>query len=524
MDPSTSTEGSLEAATSRMSKWCPEMVRTGPSSKDRGLFGQPKGLPWMLQVELWERFSYYGMRAILLYFIIGAVSDGGLGIAKNTGQVILAAYGAAVYLLAIPGGIVADRILGPWRSTLWGAVVIMAGHLMLSLPTTATAWFGICLVAIGTGFIKPNLSTIVGGLYDDSDPRRDSGFQYFYMAINIGSFFSPLVTGFLKNKWGFHAGFAAAAVGMGLALVAFIVGRKKMSAFAFTIPNPLEPGEGKMLLAKGGAVLAIAAAILGICYKVLGSLPEAIAYTLFFVATLAAIAYFTVMFKSPKVTPRERTQLTAYIPLWIGAVLFFMIFEQASGKMASFAADNTNGQTPFGFALNAEGYQAINPATVVILAPFLAWLWTRRAGKFPSVPAKFAFAVTVTGISALLMGLGFQLWPGAGKLSPWWFLAMVFVVQTVGELCLSPVGLATTTALAPKSFASQAMALWLLASAVGQGIAGVIIEQTSNISDATYYYGLGVITILVSLGLFALVPWTNRKLKEAQEAKKLEVA
>ena len=215
------------------------------------MFGHPRGLPWMLNVELWERFSYYGMRAILLYFITDTAANGGLGLSENSGQVVLASYSAAVYLLAIPGGIFADRVIGPWPSTLYGGVVIMAGHLCLSIPVNAFSWLGIVLVAIGTGFIKPNLSTIVGGLYDKGDPRRDTGFQMFYMSINIGSLVSPLVTGWLRWHHGYHAGFSAAAVGMALALAAFIHGRHRLSAFAFTVPSPLVGDERRSWWARG---------------------------------------------------------------------------------------------------------------------------------------------------------------------------------------------------------------------------------------------------------------------------------
>ena len=192
---------------------------------------------------MWERFSYYGMRAILLYFITDTVASGGLGLSPNSGQVILASYSAAVYLLAIPGGIFADRVIGPWLSTLYGGIVIMAGHICLSIPIPATSWLGIVLVAVGTGFIKPNLSTIVGGLYDDDDPRRDAGFQLFYMSVNVGSLASPLVTGWLRERYGYHAGFSSAAVGMGVALIAFVYGRHKLSTFAFTVPSPIHPEE-----------------------------------------------------------------------------------------------------------------------------------------------------------------------------------------------------------------------------------------------------------------------------------------
>jgi len=423
------------------SRWRPSTLRTTPSREDRGLFGHPRGLPWMLNVEMWERFSYYGMRAILLYFIVDTVGNGGLGLSKNSGEVILAVYSAAVYLLAIPGGIFADRIIGPWLSTLYGGLVIMAGHICLSIPASAFSWLGIVLVAVGTGFIKPNLSTIVGGLYDENDPRRDAGFQLFYMSINVGSLASPLVTGWLRGHYGYHAGFASAAVGMGFALAAFVYGRHRLSAFAFTVPNPIRPGERRKLAVAATVAIAGTAALVAVLHRLTDDLLQTLSTTMLIVPTTAALGYFVLMFRSPKVTARERTHLRAYIPLWIGAVLFFMISEQAAGKMATFAKDNTDGKIPVvDWVLSPETYQSINPATIVVLAPLIGWLFTRRAGRFPSTIAKFAIAVLIIGASAFILGFGFQTWTGGENLAPWWFLAVVFIIQTVSELFLSPVG------------------------------------------------------------------------------------
>ena len=511
----TPVEDDLDTGRMIASRWRPATLRTTPSKQDRGLFGHPRGLPWMLNVEMWERFSYYGMRAILLYFITDTVARGGLGLSANSGQVILASYSAAVYLLAIPGGIFADRIIGPWLSTLYGGVVIMAGHICLSIPTPALAWTGIVLVAVGTGFIKPNLSTIVGGLYDDDDPRRDAGFQLFYMSVNLGSLASPLVTGWLREHYGYHAGFFSAAVGMGVALIAFIYGRHKLSAFAFTVPNPIRPQERRSFILVSLLTVVAAAALVSVLNVLTGSLLDAISATMLIIPAGAALGYFVLMFRSPKVTARERTHLRAYIPLWIGAVLFFMISEQAAGKMATFAKDNTDGTIPWlGWAITPETYQSINPATIVILAPFIGWLFTRRAGRFPSTIMKFAISVLIIGGSAFILGYGFQIWPGGAKLSPWWFLAVVFIIQTVAELFLSPVGLSTTSALAPKSFASQTMSLWLLTTATGQGLAGFIISRTEHVANSTYYYGLGVVTVAVAIILFIVAPWTERKMAD----------
>ena len=511
----TPVEDDLDTGRMIASRWRPTTLRTTPSKQDRGLFGHPRGLPWMLNVEMWERFSYYGMRAILLYFITDTVARGGLGLSETSGQVVIALYGMAVYFLAIPGGIFADRIIGPWLSTLYGGVVIMAGHICLSIPTPALAWTGIVLVAVGTGFIKPNLSTIVGGLYDDDDPRRDAGFQLFYMSVNLGSLASPLVTGWLREHYGYHAGFFSAAVGMGVALIAFIYGRHKLSAFAFTVPSPIRPQERRRFVLASLLTVVAAAALVAVLSALTGSLLDAISTTMLIIPAGAALGYFILMFRSPKVTARERTHLRAYIPLWIGAVLFFMISEQAAGKMATFAKDNTDGTIPWlGWAITPETYQSINPATIVILAPFIGWLFTRRAGRFPSTIMKFAISVLIIGGSAFILGYGFQIWPGGAKLSPWWFLAVVFIIQTVAELFLSPVGLSTTSALAPKNFASQTMSLWLLTTATGQGLAGFIISRTENIANSTYYYGLGAVTVAVAIILFIVAPWTERKMAD----------
>ena len=511
----TPVEDDLDTGRMIASRWRPATLRTTPSKEDRGLFGHPRGLPWMLNVEMWERFSYYGMRAILLYFITDTVARGGLGLSANSGQVILASYSAAVYLLAIPGGIFADRIIGPWLSTLYGGLVIMAGHICLSIPTPALAWTGIVLVAVGTGFIKPNLSTIVGGLYDDDDPRRDAGFQLFYMSVNLGSLASPLVTGWLREHYGYHAGFFSAAVGMGVALIAFIYGRHKLSAFAFTVPNPIRPQERRSFILTSLLTVVAAAALVSVLNVLTGSLLDAISATMLIIPAGAALGYFVLMFRSPKVTARERTHLRAYIPLWIGAVLFFMISEQAAGKMATFAKDYTDGHIPLiGWVLTPETYQSINPATIVVLAPFIGWLFTRRAGRFPSTIMKFAISVLTIGTSAFILGYGFQTWTGGAKLSPWWFLAVVFIIQTVAELFLSPVGLSTTSALAPKNFASQTMSLWLLTTATGQGLAGFIISRTEHVANSTYYYGLGVVTVAVAIILFIVAPWTERKMAD----------
>lgn len=490
----------------------PTGLRTGPSLDDRAFIGHPGGLPWMLQVEMWERFSWFGMRAILLYFLTDTMANGGLGLDTNAGQVVVSAYGAAVLLMTIPGGIFADRILGPWISTLIGGSIIMAGHIILAFPMPVTSWLGLILIAIGTGFIKPNLATIVGGLYDADDPRRDAGFQYFYMSVNVGSLVAPLLVGWLRSNFGYHVGFLAAAIGMALALFSFVYGRHKLGEFAYDIPNPLRPGEGKKLALLGLGIVALAAVLVIFFKALLGELTSAIAYALFIFALVTALGYFFTMFRSPKVTTKERTHLKAFAPLWVGNVLFVLIFEQAAGKMATFAMDNTDR----GF-LTPEMYQSINPAAVLLLAPVVGWLFTVRKGKFPNTATKFAISLLIIAGSAALMGFGFGTWPGGAMLAPFWYLGVVFVVQTVAELFLNPVGLSTTTKLAPKHFASQTMTLWYLAPAVGMGLTSVVIERTKELGDSVYYYGLGAVTVVVALLMFLVAPWIQKQMDDVDQ-------
>ncbi len=486
----------------------------GQGGSDRGFLGHPAGLSTLFFVELWERFSYYGMRAILLYFLVDTAANGGLGIDETTGTAVVAIYGASVYLLSVIGGFTADRLIGARRSTLWGGLVIMSGHVSLSIPATATAWLGIALVALGTGLLKPNISTMVGQLYSDDDPRRDAGFSIFYMSINVGALISPLVVAYLRDRWGYHAGFSAAAIGMAIALVWFGLGRRKLNPISDEVPNPLPEKERArvgMLGAGGVAAFVVVVLVAGLWRD---TILEQVIDAISILCLLAPIAYFTTMFRSPKVSSTERSHLLAYLPLWIGAMLFWMIFEQAAGKMALFASERTV-EAVGSVEVNPEWFQSVNPLAIIVLAPVFGWIWTRRAGRFPSTPFKFALGVLVIGLSALAMAWAFASYQG--NTAPVYILSGVFVMQTVGELFLSPVGLSATTKLAPRAFASQAMALWFLGSAAGQALAAQLIQGMGGLSDSQYYLVNGVITLVVAGALFALVPWIRTKMASAEQ-------
>jgi len=489
---------------------------------NRGFFGHPRGLMTLFTTELWERFSYYGMRAILLYYLTDAVKDGGLGVGATTGLAVVSIYGASVYLLSVVGGWLADRMLGARRSTLYGGVVIAAGHVCLSVPSAGFSYLGIVLVALGTGLLKPNVSSMVGELYSREDNRRDSGFSIFYMGINVGSLFAPIVVGAARAVGGYHAGFAVAAVGMAIALVFFVAGRRLLGAAGGVVPNPVTPADRPGLIRTGALIAGAIAALLLVVRLTSGGFGvSTMIDTLSVLAFAAPVAYFIVMFRSSKVTAPERSRLMAYIPLFVAAMLFWMIFEQAATTLASFAAERTE-LSIFGIEFAPEFFQSVNPATIILLAPVFAWLWM-RTGDRPPTSAKFAIGLTLAAVSFLILA-GASAAAGSEK-SPAWVLILVYVVQTLGELCLSPVGLAAATLLAPRAFRSQAMALWFLAPAAGQAITAQLVTATEGTSDTLYFGAIGAAALVFAIALFALSPWVTRHIRDgAETTQEVEVA
>ncbi len=482
--------------------------------RDRAFFGHPLGLMTLFGTELWERFSYYGMRAILLFFITDTLANDGLGLDDSLGSALVAVYGAGVYLLSVIGGWLADRVVGARRSVLYGGVIIASGHVCLAIPASQASYLGIVLVALGTGLLKPNVSSMVGELYSREDTRRDSAFSIFYMGINIGSLLAPILVGAARAWGGYHAGFAVAAVGMAIALVFFVAGRPLLGGAGETPPNPLtaadRAGVAKLVAAIGVGValaVALAAAVTG------GFTLETWVDALSYIALAAPVATFWVMFRSPKVTAHERSRLAAYVPLFVAAMLFWMIFEQAANTLSAFAEDRTD-LTFAGHTFSPELFQSVNPAAIIVLAPVFAWLWLKLDDR-PPTAVKFAIGLTLAALSFLfLAGVSAVI---GDDLAPWWVLVVVYVVQTVGELFLSPVGLAATTLLAPQAFRGQAMALWFLATSAGNAITAQLVQATEGASDTAYFGGIGVAALVVAGVMFALAPWVTRHIHAGAE-------
>ncbi|MFI2486629.1 peptide MFS transporter [Promicromonospora kroppenstedtii] len=490
----------------------PDQTPPAALAGDRRFFGHPLGLMTLFTTELWERFSYYGMRAILVYYLTDTIANGGLGLDQTLGEAVVSIYGTGVYLLSVVGGWLADRLIGARRSTLYGGIVIAAGHVCLSVPAAGFSYFGIVLVALGTGLLKPNVSSMVGALYDRQDPRRESAFSIFYMGINIGSFFSPIIVGAVRAVWGYHAAFSVAAIGMGIALVFFVLGRKNLQGAGDIVPNPVQPGERPALVRMFAIILGAVVVVYLLAVLVAGGWGvHALIDALSYIAFLAPIAFFITMYRSPRVTDAERPRLVAYIPLFVAAMLFFMIFEQAATTLATFAADRTSREV-LGFTVSPEFFQSINPASIIILAPVFAWLWVRTKDR-PPTPYKFAIGLALAALSFLVLAGASAI--AGDNLTPGWVLAVVYVIQTLGELCLSPVGLAATTLLAPRAYQGQAMALWFLAPAAGQAITAQLVQATEGASDTAYFGGIGLVALGFAAVLALLGPWVTRHVRRA---------
>lgn len=475
------------------------------TARNREFFGHPRGLVGLFFTEAWERFSYYGMRALLLYYMYDQVTDGGLGIDDDTARSLVAVYGSATYMAAILGGWVSDRVLGNRRSTLYGGVLIMCGHVCLALPAGATALFAsMVLLALGTGLLKPAVSSSVGELYADDDPRRDSGFSVYYMGISLGAVSAPLVVGTLGHSYDYHLGFGAAAVGMALGLIVYLCTQRNLSDASDRPGNPLrlrEVPRPRVLAVLGAAALAVVAAV---ALALTGALSVDTAVDAVSLAAVSLpVAYFTVMLRSARTSARERARLRAYVPLFVAAVFFWVVQEQGATVIAQYAAESTD-LDAFGFALPAPWFQSVGSVVLIALTPLFALMWLRldRSARPPSTALKFSAALVIAGLSYLLL-----VHPASqeGLSSPLWLVASLAVV-TVGEMFLAPIGLSATSRMAPAAFSTQTMGLWLASGAAGQGIAAQLVGFYDAETAHLYFGGIGAGTVVLGLALFALSP------------------
>jgi POT family proton-dependent oligopeptide transporter len=497
---------------------------------DTAFFGHPAGLSTLFFTEMWERFSYYGMRAILILFMTAPVAMGGLGFDTARAGVIYGLYTGSVYMLALPGGWMADRLLGLRRAVFLGGVVIMTGHILLAVPTLWSFYLGLVCVAVGTGLLKPNISALVGTLYAPEDVRRDAGFSIYYMGINLGAFLAPLATGWLAQSdqfrrtlagWGFapegswHWGFAAAAVGMFLGLCQYVLGGRALgdagkAPGGSATPAHLAAAWRKFGMGAGSVFALIALVAVLSAGGTIVLTAEAIGRVFDWVLVLTVLGFFGWLFLGKGWSVEERKRLVVIFVLFLGAAVFWSAFEQAGSTLNLFAERSTRTRL-LGFDFPASWFQSLNPLFIILLAPVFAWLWVALGKRDPSSPAKFAL-----GLFLLALGFGVMIGAaaaaGSGELvSPLW-LFCAYLLHTTGELCLSPVGLSAMTRLAPARVAGLMMGVWFLASAVGNYIAGRIASFYETFSREAIFTAVTGYALLAAVVMALLIRPIRRML------------
>ncbi|ANR67530.1 MULTISPECIES: peptide MFS transporter [Staphylococcus] len=488
------------------------------SIPNKGFFGHPKGLSTLFLTEFWERFSYYGMKAILIFYLYYSVADGGFGLSQAVAMQIVAIYGTLIYMSGLIGGWIADRITGTQDAVFYGGFLIMFGHILLSIPGNLTAaMIALLLIIAGTGLLKPNISTTVGELYERNDPRRDAAFTLFYMGINLGALLSPLITGQLQTRIGFHAGFLAAAIGMFFGLIVFALKRKKNLGLAGrNVPIPLTRPEIKKFV-----LITVGVIVLFLIYLWILHLNNALTLGNFsFLITLLGIVLpvyiFLNMILSKNITKDERSRVYSYVPLYITSVAFWMIQEQGSTILATFAdkktqlemSELTNGLIDF--SIPAAWAQSLNPIFIVLLAPIFATLWMKLGKYNPPTVHKFAIGTIIAGFSYLIMII--PLATGNALINPLW-LVLSFLLITIGELCISPVGLSTTTKLAPLTFTARMMSLWMLSNATAQGLNAQLVVVYTKMNQSDYFMYSGLIAVIIGILLLMISPKVRRAMK-----------
>ncbi|MDH3977996.1 MAG: peptide MFS transporter [Gammaproteobacteria bacterium] len=454
--------------------------------------GHPAGLRTLFFTEMWERMSYYGMRALLVLFMVDAIENGGLGFTDATATAVYGLYTASVYFLTLPGGWIADRLLGAQRTVWFGGVTIMCGHFILAVPSFYAFFIGLAFVSIGTGLLKPNISAIVGELYAHDDPRRDAGFTIFYMGINVGGALGPLICSTLgeSERFGWHYGFAAAGVGMLFGLIQFRLSAHRLGEAGLQPSlNRKRPADiprirnGWRLVTAGGGIILVTMILL--LAEVITVDPKNLAENATtFIAVVAGL-YFGGLFAFGNLNRDEKKKLVVIMILFLASAMFWAGFEQAGSSLNLFAERYTDRMVG-SFEIPAGWFQTLNPTFIIILAPLFSALWVGLARRQldPSTPAKFA-------IGLLLLGAGFAVMIGAAELVvagnkalPSW-LIFTFLLHTMGELALSPVGLSAITKLSPRRYRGQMMGVWFLGSALGLIVAGLLAGELTSDSIET---------------------------------------
>ncbi|MBI3683339.1 MAG: peptide MFS transporter [Acidobacteria bacterium] len=484
-------------------------VATGGArpEQDTSFFGHPRGLSTLFFTEFWERWGYYGMRSLLILFMTAAAADGGLGFDIPKASAIYGLYTAMVYMASLPGGWAADRLFGQRRSVMFGGIIIAIGYLALAAPRVDVFYFALVTVIAGTGLLKPNISTIVGQIYAPGDHRRDAGFSIFYMGINMGAFFAPLFCGLVARAYGWRTGMALAGIGMALGVVQYVAGWKHLGDAGLHPVRMSAGDDGRQRRRFWMSVIVLAAAAAaGLLLDRAGVVSisaQSLVNAAGTVLLLVTIGLFGWMFFAARWTGEERKRLMAIAVLFLASTLFWSAFEQAGSSLNLFAARSTD-NTIFGWEYPASWLQSVNGFFIWTLAPLFAWIWIRLGSREPSSPAKFAWGLVFLGLGFVVLVGGAALAAGGAKVSPLWLVA-TYLLHTLGELCLSPVGLSAITKLAPARVAGLMMGVWFLSISIGNYLGGRIASLYEALPLAGLFGAVGAFAIITGLLLALFV-------------------
>jgi POT family proton-dependent oligopeptide transporter len=486
---------------------------------NRDFLGHPRGLATLFFTEMWERFSYYGMRALLILFMTAPLTAGGLGFETAAAGAIYGLYTSMVYMTSLPGGWIADRLIGQRRAVLWGGIVIACGHFSMAFPSTATFYLGLTLIVIGTGLLKGNAAVMVGQLYAPEDHRRDAGFSIYYMGINLGAFIAPLVCGYLGQRVNWHFGFAAAGAGMVLGLLQYVAGARHLGDAGLE-PAPAKSPAAAMRLKEQARAAGIAALLgfVGLAGGVYsGVLPisaKQVADAAGYGLLVLTIGFFGWLFLAGDWTPAERRRLYAIGVLFAASALFWSEFEQAGSTLNLFG-DRATRTSILGWSFPSSYFQSLQPLFIIAFAPVFAWLWIRLGRREPSSPAKFGVGLLFVGSGFALLAIAANLATSGIKVAPYW-LAVTYLLHTFGELSLSPVGMSATTKLAPARVAGLMMGLWYLGISVGNFIGGRLASLYGSIPLPGLFGAIGAVGIAAGLVMFALTPSIRQLMGEVR--------
>ena len=491
------------------------MATPNQTPHDRAFFGHPRGLSTLFFTEMWERFSYYGMRALLLLYMTAPLSAGGLGFDAAQGGAVYGLYTSMVYMACLPGGWVADRLIGQRKAVLYGGLLIAAGHFSMAVPALPAFYLGLFLIVIGTGLLKGNVSVIVGQLYGPEDTRRDAGFSIFYMGINLGAFVAPIICGYLGQNISWHVGFGAAGIGMTLGVIQYVLGSRQLGD-AGLHPAPAaspEAAAADRRTARTWGLVGLALVLvigLGGYTGLVPVTPTQVSDAAGVFLLLATVGFFGWLFLSSGWTAAEKKRLYVIGVLFVASALFWSVFEQAGSTLNLFADRNTDTRL-FGQSFPSSWFQSLNSLFLIILAPVFAWFWQwlARRDQEPTSPAKFVWGLVFVGLGfAVLVGPAASAESGT-LASPAW-LTLTYLLHTIGELALSPVGLSAMTVLAPPRIAGLVMGVWFLATSVGNFIGGRVSGFYESMALPTLFGSIAAFAIVAGLILAALVPVLRR--------------